>query len=71
MQARPLLAGLLAHEQYLYTAGTLEGIRRVIALPDTLSTTRSPSDDRTEPLGAEQFVNTPWYTTALRRAAGK
>jgi hypothetical protein len=69
-QARPLLAGLLAHEEYLFSAGALEAIRRILALPDTLTTSRSKPDDRPESPGSDQFVNTPWYATARARAGG-
>jgi hypothetical protein len=65
-QARPLLAGLLVHEEYLFAAGALEAIRRILALPDTLTTTRSKPDDSPESPGLDQFVNTPWYATARR-----
>jgi|SRR5688572_14596838 len=67
-QARPLLAGLLVHEEYLFSAGALEAIRRILALPDTLTTTRSKPDDRPESPGLDQFVNTPWYATARARS---
>jgi hypothetical protein len=68
MQARPLLAGLLAHEEYLFAAGALEAIRRILALPDTLKTSRSKADDRTDPPRADEFINTPWFAAAQRSA---
>jgi len=67
MQARPLLAGRLAHEDYLYRSGILEALRQVLILPDTLTISRSKPDDRTEPPGLDQFVNTPYYAIARRR----
>ena len=71
IQARPLLSGQLAHDQYLFAAGALEALRKVRELPETLTITRKEPDDRTpiDALRPELFVNTPYYATA-RRASG-
>jgi hypothetical protein len=71
IQARPLLAGLLEHEKYLYQAGAFDAIRRIIHLPDALINHRRPTNDRTPDTPVNQFTNTPWYDIARANGSRK